>query len=911
VSLPPAPSTLPWHHRLEARVLASVTLVAGISLLAVLMATGRVVKQYSLDRSTEALAAAREAFTRQVATRTDSAHKTVQLIAQLPVFQDTVAFTRDLSTVSVMARDYCRILGADFCVVSDPLGEWIGRTRTPAAAERTAALQRLIQAAHAGHSATGFVTLDDGLFLVVSEPVRVADEILATFSAAYGLDDAVARDLATVTQCDVTFVCARGRLCGSSLPSASRTGLTAILAGSAPSLGAVDAPPTLRAVGPTFYVGGMYTLGTGVTSDARLVLLQDWTLTERALGRNRTQVLVVSLVVFGVAFAGALFFSRRLSRPLRDLAIAARDIARGEWARRVPVAGVTEARQMAEAFNSMTATLSHWHEQAERRAQELREASDRFRSVTDSATDAIVSITTRGVVVFWNLRAEAMFGYAERDVLGRTIDLIVPERLQEEYARELTRLAAGDREWIGGPVEVYGRRRDGNEVPLELSISTWKAGADVFYTGVIRDITDRRQAAEALQHREEQLRQAQKMEAVGQLAGGVAHDFNNLLTAILGCSELLLRKLPSDLPARAEVVEIQKAGRSAASLTRDLLAFSRKQVLQPVVIDLNDVVSGAENLLRRLLGETINLAIELDPSLPPVQADPGQLEQVLMNLAVNARDAMPSGGRLRIATGHSMFCPPDAGAAAASAGPQVTLRVSDSGVGMTDDVRSRIFEPFFTTKEVGSGTGLGLAMVYGIVTQSGGHIWVDSAPGRGATFTVSLPATSRPVERVDPSPEPITAGPRGSETVLLVEDNDAVRRMAREALHRFGYRVVEARNGEAALGVVADNLDRIAIVLTDVVMPLMGGRELAARLRARRPDLKIIFTSGYANDTVVGQSVLELGAMFIQKPFSPAQLGRTVRAALDAKAPESTLSRPGLNARRLSRTKRTSTRIKA
>jgi nitrogen-specific signal transduction histidine kinase len=398
---------------------------------------------------------------------------------------------------------------------------------------------------------------------------------------------------------------------------------------------------------------------------------------------------------------------------------------------------------------------------------------------------------------------------------------------------------------------------------------------------VIRDITERRHAAEALKQRDDELRQAQKMEAVGRLAGGVAHDFNNLLTAILGYADLLLEKLPADDPNRRQITEIQKAGRSAASLTRSLLAFSRKQVLQPVVLNLNAVVVNSENLLRRLIGENIELITSLEPSIAAVKADPAQIEQLLVNLAVNARDAMPAGGRLTIATVNldqattRQHVPTAAGASAA-------LVVRDTGVGMTDEVRAHIFEPFFTTKGPGQGTGLGLASVYGAVKQSGGHVWVESAPGAGSTFTVCLPVVAAMPER--------TSGPvaenallfRGTETVLLVEDNDAVRAMARETLTGFGYTVVEATNGKEALRIAGPNLDKISIVVTDVVMPLMGGAELAVRLRTLRPDLKFIFASGYASDPVPGPPASSPGAAFLQKPFTPSALGRTVREVLDA-----------------------------
>jgi hypothetical protein len=502
--------------------------------------------------------------------------------------------------------------------------------------------------------------------------------------------------------------------------------------------------------------------------------------------------------------------------------------------------------------------------------------------VTDSTSDAIVSMTTQGRIVFWNLQAEVVFGYAENEMIGQSLERLVPDRYRSSHGDLLDALASGDDRWLGHSVELHALRRDGTEVPVELSLSRWKTASEVFYTGVIRDITERREAAEALKLREDQLRHAQKMEAVGRLAGGVAHDFNNLLTAILGYADLLADRLTGDQLARTQLVEIQKAGRSAASLTRDLLAFSRKQVLQAIVLDLNQVVSNAENLLRRLIGEDVELVIALEPRLRPVRADPTQIEQVLVNLAVNSRDAMPHGGRLTITTANLEGADPAHQGLLPQQGAYAALAVSDTGIGMTEEVRAHIFEPFFTTKDAGHGTGLGLSTVYGIVQQSEGTVLVDSAPGCGSTFTICLPATAAAVEQAAVVSDASDARHRGTETVLLVEDNDAVRMMAREALIRFGYHVIVAPNGREALRLASESLDRISIVLTDMVMPLMGGRELAARLREIRPDLKFVFTSGYASDPVVDGRPHESGAVFLQKPFSPALLGRTIREALDA-----------------------------
>jgi hypothetical protein len=877
---------IPWHRRLEARVLLGATLIAAASLVAVLAATNRVVTNYALQRSNEELLATRAAFDRLVDSRVQFASNETRLVVELPMFRVPLTNPRvaaDAPTINDMAEDYCRKLDANFCVVTDAGGVWIGQTDTARPHGSAGAIAAAIATAKAGHSARDIVTLDDGLFLIVAEPAAFAEEVLGTLTAAYRLDDAEARALALVTHCDVSFVCADGRLCASSLPAEPRAALASLLDDDRSAVGGVDA--TLRTLGGTAYVGGVYPLrafGGVERQPATLVLLQDWTPTQRALARVRSVLLWMGLLTFGVALGCTLVFSHRLTRPLRDLASVADTVASGDWAGRVPEEGPAEARAMAEAFNQMTVTLRHWHEEAKIRAEELYDSYQRFRSVTDSANDAIISVNSRGEIVFWNPRAQAVFGYEEREALGQSVIFLVPGRDRQAGAEEVASLLSGQSPWVGSMVELCGQRRDGTEVSLELSLSTWKTGHEVFYTGVIRDITDRQQAAAVLREREDELRQAQKMEAVGRLAGGIAHDFNNLLTAIIGYADLVLEKLPPDDARRENVQEIEKAGRSAASLTRELLAFSRKQVLQPVVLDLNHVVSDTENLLRRLVGEDVEVAFEPSPSLGAVRADRSQVEQVLLNLAANARDAMPDGGRLTIRTSMVTDRPKDGWGAPDLPGHHVVLTVRDTGQGMTPQVRARVFEPFFTTKDPGRGTGLGLATVYGIIRQSGGQIWVESEPGQGATFYVALPATDARAKAPAATSRRIEVPGRGSETVLLVEDNAAVRKLAREALERYGYRVLEAENGQDALRIAAAHIEEISLVLTDLVMPLMGGRELATRLRARRRSLKIIFTSGHASDPSAREGLNEAWATFVRKPFTPAVLGRTVREVLDA-----------------------------
>jgi PAS domain S-box-containing protein len=880
-------------------VLLSIPIIAGLALGAVLASTIGVVNNYALDRAQDDLVDARGTFERLVDARGESAARQMRLIADMPLFRQAVEGAAPPGTVAItnLTDGFCRKIAATFCVVTDARGRWLAQSNAPRDRASRQPVSSLIDSARGGRPGRGIVTLADGPSILVSEPVRSATEIAGTLTAAYRLDDALAAELSKLTRGEVAFICADGSLCGSSLSDSRRTALAAIVAGRSKAQ-TIDAPPGDWNLAGTTFVAGVFGLSTDALQSAgsekpatasrparasesqtRLVLLQDWSAAERVLTQIRTALAWVGVWTVGVAIGGTIVLSRRLTRPLRDLASAAHEIAGGNWARRVPVDGPAEARTMAEAFNHMTITLSHWHEEATSQAARLRESNERFRSVTDSAHDAIVSVNGRGEIVFWNLRAQAVFGYDEQEAGGRQFTELISQSDRTRHADPIKRMWTSDGPWMGRTVEIHITSRDGREVPVELSLSTWRAGNEDFYTALIRDITERKQTAAALRQREDELRHAQKMEAVGRLAGGIAHDFNNLLTGILGYADLILEGLPPDTRLRNDVEGIRKAGRSAAALTKELLAFSRKQVLQPVVLDLNEVVRGTEGLIRRLIGADTLLVLELDDNAKPVKADRSQIEQVLLNLAANARDAMPEGGRLTIKTTNSTDDQALWSGDVAIAGPQVLLSMTDTGHGMTREVQSHIFEPFFTTKEMGKGTGLGLATVYGIVTQSGGHILVDSEVGKGSTLTVCLPAVQAPVSRADRGTEAGDRALHGSETVLLVEDNASVRDLAREALTRYGYRVLEAPDGQQALRIAKANLQSLSLVVTDMVMPVMGGRELASRLKTLRKGLKVLFTSGYTTGTVKQDIPPEL---FLQKPFTPAMLGRKVREVLDA-----------------------------
>ncbi len=494
-----------------------------------------------------------------------------------------------------------------------------------------------------------------------------------------------------------------------------------------------------------------------------------------------------------------------------------------------------------------------------------------YRSLVEDSPFGIFRSTPDGRLLAVNPALVSMLGYeSEAQLLERNMerDIFVDPAQRRRLVAEVT--ARGNLS-----TESVWRRRDGKTVTVRASgrvVRDAQGGVD-YFNAIVEDITEHRLL-------EDRLRQAQKMEAVGRLAGGVAHDFNNLLTGILGCADLLLETLGPDAPGRDDVAEIRKAAVRAADLTRQLLAFSRQQVLAPQVLDLNALVGNMEKLLKRLIGEHIELRAALAPDLGMVKADPGQLEQVIVNLAVNARDAMPNGGRLTIETRNAEL---DASYveehAPVVAGPYVLLAVTDTGTGMDAETKSHVFEPFFTTKALGQGTGLGLATVYGIVKQSGGHVWVYSERGQGAAFKIYLP---RVAETAAAAPRPTApASLRGSETILLVEDDEAVRTLTRRLLAARGHTVLLASQGEEALRLAQRHEGRIHLLVTDVVMPGMSGRELADRILALLPGIKVLYLSGYTDDAIVRHGVLEPGVAFLQKPFSAEALARKVREVLD------------------------------
>ncbi len=517
----------------------------------------------------------------------------------------------------------------------------------------------------------------------------------------------------------------------------------------------------------------------------------------------------------------------------------------------------------------------------------VRRAEQNYRSIFENAVEGIFQSSLDGRFTTANPALARILSYDSPEELMETINDIDSQLyVNPELANEVSRMLETEGVVKGFEFEAY--RKDGERIWLSLNIRLARddKGKALFREGAIEDVTEHKRAESERRHLEDQLRQSQKMEAIGQLAGGVAHDFNNLLTAINGYSSLALQRTNNNDRIKSYLEEIRKAGDRAANLTRQLLAFGRKQMLKPVALNLNDVVSDMNKMLRRLIGEDIKLVANCDPNLRKIKADPGQIEQVLVNLIVNSRDAMLQGGILTIETANfevdQQYTSKHLGV---PAGSYVVLAVSDNGCGMNQETKARIFEPFFTTKDKGRGTGLGLSTVYGIVKQSGGNIWVYSELNRGTTFKVYFPQLDIE-EEVPETPTIETSAPGGSETILLVEDEEIVRGLARQILEQAGYNVLDAGGSEEALRLCSERPEPIHLLLTDVVMPEGSGKEIAQRLTSLRPSTRVLFMSGYTDDSIVHHGVLDSGVEFIQKPFTPVGLTRKVREVLDHRSNE-------------------------
>ena len=497
----------------------------------------------------------------------------------------------------------------------------------------------------------------------------------------------------------------------------------------------------------------------------------------------------------------------------------------------------------------------------------------------EQGTEGVIITDADGTIQYVNAAFEKVTGYTRHEAVGANPRILKSGEHDEGFYRRLWR-----RLLDGQVVEerLINRRKDGSLYTQDTTIAPVRAGGDeiTHFLAIFRDVTDE-------VHLEERFYQAQKMEAVGRLAGGIAHDFNNVLTVIRGNAQFALQDLDASDPRAAEIRQIAGAADRASSLTRQLLAFSRRQVSQPVVLDVGEVIGRAESMLGRVIGEDIALDVSIAPELDRVRADPAQIEQILINLAVNARDAMPGGGRLMVRAENAELTPETTRRFdyPVTPGRYVRIAVTDTGIGMDPETQRRIFEPFFTTKEADRGTGLGLSTVYGIVKQSGGYIWVYSEKGQGTTFKIYLPRTAEDIEPEEP-PEPEPGDPGGSETVLVVEDQEAVAALVERVLQGAGYRVVLATDGAEAIERFHEDGVDVDLLLTDVVMPRMGGPVLAAQLRARSPGLRVLFMSGYGEERIAHRGILEPGTHLLEKPFDPHGLRRRVREVLDQPGPD-------------------------
>lgn len=501
----------------------------------------------------------------------------------------------------------------------------------------------------------------------------------------------------------------------------------------------------------------------------------------------------------------------------------------------------------------------------------LTEREELFRLISENAADMIALVDANGRRLYNSPSYEKLLGYSAEELMKTSAyDQIHPDDREAVIAATRQARESG----MGRRLEYRVRHKAGRWLAVESTVSVVRSDTKEEKLVIVnRDITDRKQL-------EEQLYLSQKLEAIGRLSGGVAHDFNNLLGVIIGYSEALQRQIRKDHPFREPIDEIQNAGKRAAMLTQQLLAFSRKQVLEPKVLDLNTVVSDVEKILRRLIGEDIELEIVLPTELGRVKADRGQIDQVILNLAVNARDAMPKGGKLIVETSNAALDENDVNRFRyVIPGPYVLLKVTDTGCGMDAELQSHIFEPFFTTKE-GKGTGLGLATVYGVIKQSGGYIWVDSEVAKGTTFKIYLPRIEDPQEMAEQPERPVERASRSSRTVLLVEDEHSLRKLTRATLIEIGHHVLEASDAFQALEIAAKTEFNIDLLLTDVVMPGMSGRILADRLCATRPDIRVLYMSGYTDGAVATHGVLESGISILRKPFTRDELTERVDEVL-------------------------------
>jgi len=654
--------------------------------------------------------------------------------------------------------------------------------------------------------------------------------------------------------------------------------------------------PRLVSQAPVFALTGETMINT---LNWRIIAHQEQKTAMAAVTTQQYLIFLSAFLIAGLAALSALGFAYWLAKPITRLTALVRQIGEGNLAIQVPVSTNDEIGQLATTFNGMTTQIRQLVDSLKKEIEErnqtevaLKRSEEKFRRIFETMQDSYIFADMDGNILLANPMTSTVLGYTPQELTRLNLPADI---YQNPRDREMLKQALIQKNRIRD-YEILFKRKDGQVITVgsNVQLVNDETGQPIAIEGIFRDITQRkeieqalqasnRQLAEALnqlQQTQRQLVQQERLAAVGQLAGGIAHDFNNILVPIIGYAELGLMELSPDDPLYADLQRINDAANRAAALIRQILAFSRKQVLETKPLNLNEVVVEFEKMLQRLIGEDINLKTILAPELPPVQADPAQIEQILMNLAVNARDAMPRGGTLAIETGsvvldeqyvHKYID--------VQAGPHVLLAVSDTGVGMDAATKERIFEPFFTTKPLGKGTGLGLATVFGIVKQHGGNIWVYSEPGQGTTFKIYLP----PVKTVAPAAELSVYAPAsvyGNETVLVVEDEMMVRALAVRTLASHGYRVLEATSPAEGLQFATEYSGTIHLLLTDVVMPQLNGRQLYEKVAAFHPKIKVLFMSGYTDNVIVHHGMLDQGVSFLQKPFTVHGLTQKVREVL-------------------------------
>ncbi|NOX36356.1 MAG: PAS domain S-box protein [Calditrichaeota bacterium] len=631
--------------------------------------------------------------------------------------------------------------------------------------------------------------------------------------------------------------------------------------------------------GNTLYL--MHTIFLDDKGYGKLYIEANTAYLDRVLTQRMYDFLVVLFIIAILAFFLAFYFQGYISRPILNLSRVLKQISESrDFSKRLKRRSGGEIGELYDGVNHLLDTIQAHEKEIESTLEELKRSESRFRYIFEKSNDAMYVLQNDKFVLI-NPRFVELFEYTQEETTApdfNFLKLVAPESIpaiQERYERRMRG------ETISNQVTFKAVSKSGKKYILTASLSEIEWGGEPAILGVLRDITDQ-------VNLENQLRQAQKMEAIGKLAGGIAHDFNNILTAINGHAQLALLRANQDEATRKDLLEIVKGCDLAAKLTRQLLGFSRKQIVELKVININDVIRNMQKMLRRLISEDIDIQLKLNPDVPPIKADPGQIEQILINLIVNAQDAIQAKkehqttDRIIIATDAVFLDKRTFGIHPVErTGWFVVLSVSDTGIGMTEEVKSRIFEPFFTTKKERKGTGLGLSMVYGIVQQNNADIYVYSEPGEGSTFKIYWPAETRAQKADSFSPDRLPSVIRGNETILFVEDDDGVRHFGCEALSSLGYRVIQAANGKEALELFRKHNGKIDILVTDTVMPQMGGKELADRILEMRSDLKVLFASGYTDEQIVHHGVLEEGIFFIQKPYTIEQLAKKIRQVLD------------------------------